>query len=130
VIFWLFSILALLVEKVAVVPSDSLTVNILADESYWVMVPETRLGRLPAEGVPEVLALDPPLLAEEDPLLEEDEVVELLPPQAARAPVAMKRKKRTHAKVLILVRVTILSISSIFIVRLRLAKKILRVAEQ
>jgi hypothetical protein len=130
VIFWLFSILALLVEKVAVVPSDSLTVNILADESYWVMVPVTRLGRLPAEGVPEVLALDPPLLAEEDPLLEEDEFVELLPPQAARAPVAMKRKKRTHAKVLILVRVTILSISSIFIVRLRLAKKILRVAEQ
>jgi hypothetical protein len=115
VIFWLFTILALPVEKVAVVPSDSLMVNVLADESYCVMVPETRLGRLPAAGVPEVLALDP-LLADEDPLLEEDEVVELLPPQAARAPVAMRRKKTIHAKVLILVRATILSISSVFII--------------
>jgi len=80
------------------------------------MVPETRLGRLPAAGV---LEPDPPLLAEEDPLLEVVEVVELLPPQAARAPVAIKRKKTTHAKVLMFVRATILSISSIFIFGLR-----------
>src|SRR5579884_1780758 len=121
VIFWLFKILALLTEKVAVSLSGSMMVTVLADESYLVMVPEMRLGRLPAAGL--LLALDPPPL-------EEVEAVELLSPQAARAPVAIKRKKSTHAKVLILVRATILSISSVFISHLRLAKKFLPVVEQ
>lgn len=85
------------------------------------MVPVTRSGRLPEA---EVLELEPPLLAEEDPLLEVVEVVELLPPQAARAPVAIKRKKTTHAKVLMFVRATICLYPPYFIVRLRLAKKI------
>jgi hypothetical protein len=115
VIFWIFRILALLIEKVAFVLSDFMIVTVLADASYWVRVPET--GWLfTATGVLD----DAPLPVEEAPLLEEDAVVELLPPQAARAPVAIKKKTITHAKVLILRRATILSQSSIFnILRLR-----------
>src|SRR5579883_3392178 len=82
VIFWLFKILALLIEKVTVVLSSSIMVTVLADGSYLVMVPETRSGRLPAAEVLEVPALDPLLL-------EEVEAVELLSPQAARALVAI-----------------------------------------